>query len=222
MADGQTDTDSWATKFYPREGDGVGFDRVVFFSDAVIAIAVTLMAVEIGLPEIEDSGSAAELWHAVVHKFPMFTAYLAAFAFVAFYWRANHRFTTTLRGMSSRYIAFVMVYLGILALLPLPAGMLGHYWENPVAVVIFAVFAAAVSVWETVLFVVADRDALFIRPITAHYRRQAIVGSLTPLVGFLLSIPIAFVSTWAAIACWCVCAIVLGALVNRFLPAKAP
>ena len=222
MATEETGADPWTTNFYPREGNGVGFDRVVFFSDAVIAIAVTLMAVEIGLPEVEDGASTSALWHAVVHKFPMFAAYVAAFAWVAFYWRANHRFTATLRGMTGRYIAVVLVYLGILALLPFPAGMLGHYWDNPVAVVIFAVFAAVVSAWETMLFIVADRDQLFIRPVTPEFRRQSIIGSLTPVVGFLLSIPLAFVSTWAAIACWFICAIVLGAGVSKMLPASPP
>ena len=222
MADDRPDTDPWTTTFYPREGQGVGFDRVVFFSDAVIAIAVTLMAVEIGVPEIEDSGSASELWHAVVGKFPMFAAYVAAFAWVAFYWRANHRFTNTLRGMTGRYIVVVLVYLGILALFPLPAGMLGRYWDNPVAIVIFAVFAAVMSAWETMLFIVADRDSLFIKPVTPAFRRQSIVGSLIPVVGFLVSIPIAFISTWAAVAFWFVAAVSIGALVNRLLPADPP
>ena len=62
-----TQIDPWSRRYYPREGDGVGFDRVVFFSDAVFAIAITLMAVEIGVPEIEEPDSTHALWTAFAH-----------------------------------------------------------------------------------------------------------------------------------------------------------
>lgn len=209
--------DPWTRTFYPVEGDSRSFDRVVFFSDAVFAIALTLMAVEIGIPAISDATSTSEMWAALVDKVPQFLAYVVAFAWVGFYWRANHRFTTTLRGMSGRYIAGILVYLGLVALLPFPAGLLGEYWDNPVAVAVFALFAAALSGMEVVLFVIADRQRLFLTDITPSFRRQAIAGSLAPVVGFLVSIPFAFVSTLVAIACWVVVSVAAGWIVNRWV-----
>ena len=209
--------DPWTRTFYPVDGEDKAFDRVVFFSDAVFAIALTLMAVEIGIPEIDDPTSPAQLWTALVDKVPRLLAFVVSFAWVAFYWRANHRFTTALRGMSGRYIAAILVYLGLVALLPVPAGLLGEYWDNPVAVASFALFAALVSSMEVALFVVADRQGLFADPITPAFRRQALAGSLTPVVAFVVSIPVAFVSTIAAIACWIVLAVGLGWVVNRWV-----
>ena len=70
----------WTQNFYPR-GDGVAFDRVIFFSDAVFAIALTLAAVEIGLPEVEgDPNSVSALWDAIVGKGP---------ALVDTWWRSS-------------------------------------------------------------------------------------------------------------------------------------
>ncbi len=214
--------DPWTSRFYPRASDGTGFERVVFFCDAVFAIALTLMAVEIGVPVISDSSSAGELAEAVRDKVPNLLAFAVAFLWVAFYWRANHRFTTTLRGMTRPYIACVLVYLGLVALLPFPAGLLGEYWQNPTAVAFFAVFAACMSTMEVVLFVVADRQGMFIRPLTPAFRRQSIVGSLTPVPAFLLSIPVAFISTGAAIVSWLVLSFLLGWAVSRWLPASPP
>ncbi len=170
---------AWTRNFYPRLGDGVAFDRVVFFCDAVFAIALTLAAVEIGIPEVDARGrgvgprpcgrrfrtrspvSSGSWWRSVV---------------VAFYWRANHRFTMTLRGMDRAYVGAVILYLGLISLLPLPAAMLGEYAENPLAVTIFALYASAASGMEVVLFLVADRRGLFVAPLSAAFRRQQVLG----------------------------------------------
>ncbi|MEI8083946.1 MAG: TMEM175 family protein [Actinomycetes bacterium] len=223
MTNEAVDDDPWTQNFYPREGPSTGFDRVVFFTDAVFAISLTLVAVEIGVPELSDPDSKSELWHAIVEKSPGILAFIVAFAWVAFYWRANHRFTTTLRGMSSRYIATFLVYLAFVALLPFPAGLLGEgILTNPVGISFFAVFAACMSTMEAVLFVVADRQNLFIRPISPQFRRLQILGSLSPVPGFLISIPVAFIYPPAAYVCWIVITIALGWVLSRWLPATAP
>jgi uncharacterized membrane protein len=214
----------WNRSFYPREGNGVGFDRVVFFSDAVYAIALTLIAVEIGLPDVKgDTASPALLWEALQDKGPRIGAYVVAFVWVAVYWRANHRFTMTLRGMSSAYVGSVLLYLGFVAFLPLPAAVLGEYWDNPLAVTLFAVYGGIVSSLEVLLLWVADRQNLFLAPLSRPFFRENWMGSLTPVVAFIVSIPIAYLwSPVAAIVTWGVVAMGLGILLSRFLTAAPP
>lgn len=218
------ESSAWTRNFYPREGDGVGFDRAVFFSDAVFAIALTLAAVEIGIPEVEpdQQDSITAMWDAVQDKFPAIFGFLVAFAVVAFYWRANHAFTVTLRGMDRSYLGALIVYLGLIALLPLPAAMVGEYGQNPVAVSVFAVYASAVSGMEVVLFIVADRRNLFLAPVSPAFRRQQIIGSLSPLFVFLSSIPLAFVNAWAAMIWWLVGSIALGFVLSKVLRVAPP
>ena len=122
--------------------------------------------------------------------------------------------------MSARYIAVIVVYLGLVALLPFPAGMLGEYWQNPIAIIVFSAYAAMISTMEVVLFVVADRDGMFIAPISRKFRQLSILGSLTPVAAFVVAIPVAFVSTLAAIAAYVVVAGVLGMIVNKVFDTK--
>lgn len=206
--------DPWTTRYYPRGTPA--FERVVFFSDAVFAIALTLVAVEIGVPEIADAGSAEELWRALLEKVPSLIAFGFTFFWVAFYWRANHTFTTALAGMSRRYVTAVLLYLAFIALLPFPAATLGEYGLNPVALSFFSLFAATVSTLEVLLLVVADRGGLFTTPLTPQQRRQAVVGSLVPVVAFCVSVPLAFVSPWLALLAW-FSALPMGVLVQRRL-----
>lgn len=213
----------WDQQFYPREGHGLAFDRVVFFSDAVFAIALTLAAVEIGIPELAgDATSPGELWQELWEEAPKFAGYVVAFVWVAVYWLANHRFTATLRGVTRGYVRAVVVYLALIALLPIPASMLGEYFENPLAVAMFAIYATLVSGMEVVLFVVADRASLFPAPLTPAFRRLQVVGSLSPLPPFLLSIPVAFWSTGAAILLWFVGAVAVQLLLSRTMSAQPP
>jgi uncharacterized membrane protein len=211
----------WTRTVYPRD-DGVAFDRVVFFSDAVFAIALTLAAVEIGLPEVEgDPDSVSSLWAALAAKGPVLIAFLVAFVWVAIYWRANHRFVMTLRAMDTRYVVGTLVFLALIALLPIPAGVLGEYWNNPLAIAVFAVYASAVSGMETVLFALALRGKLFVAQPDPAFSRVQVLGSLSPIVVFLTSIPLAFISPTLAVLWWPTGAVLAGFLLGR-MPARPP
>jgi uncharacterized membrane protein len=223
QADSRSASNPWTATVYPREGSFAGFDRLINFTDAVYAIALTLAALEIGMPEIEGNpDDPAALWHATVQKGPQLAAFVVAFAWVAVYWRANHRFTATLRAISNRYTVVTLVYLAFVAVLPWPAEMLGEYWGNPVAVSIFAVFVACVSGIEVVLWQVAYADDLFLIRPSPRFKRQQMVGSSSPVVIFLLSIPLAFVSPLGAVLFWFVASTATGFVLSKVLTAQPP
>jgi uncharacterized membrane protein len=203
---------------YPR--GTAAFDRVVFFSDAVFAIALTLVAVEIGIPVVTGDGSNEELWSALVDKVPALVAFAFTFFWVGFYWRANHVFTTRLKAMSGRYVGAVLLYLAFIALLPFPAATLGEYY-NAVALSFFLAFMAIVSAMEVVLLVVADRDGLLEVPLTAVQRRFEVMGSLTPVAAAVIAIPVVFVSVQLGAVVFVGASLALGALISRLAPARA-
>jgi uncharacterized membrane protein len=189
----------------------------------VYAIALTLAALEIGLPElIGDSDNPWELWAAIVEKGPEMGAFVVAFAWVAVYWRANHKFVATLSGVSGRYTLVTLVYLAFVAVLPWPAELLGKYWGNPMTIVVFAVFAACVSGLEVVMWQVAYSDDLFgLRP-SPEFKRQQMIGASSPVVIFLCSIPLAFLSPVLAMAFWVVGSVAVGFVLGRILTAAPP
>lgn len=213
----------WTDRVYSRTSNYAGFDRLVNFTDAVYAIALTLAALEIGLPElVGDADNPWQLWEAILEKGPELGAFVVAFAWVAVYWRANHRFVATLSGVSGRYTLVTLVYLAFVAVLPWPAELLGKYWGNPMSVVVFAVFAACVSGIEVVLWQVAYSDDLFgMRP-SPTFKKQQMIGASSPVVIFLLSIPLAFLSPVLAMAFWVVGSMAVGFALSRILTAPPP
>ncbi|MFM8519965.1 MAG: TMEM175 family protein [Solirubrobacterales bacterium] len=206
-----------------ERGDGpypsgtAAFDRVVFFTDAIFAISITLAAVTIGVPEINGPVTDSSLWQALQDKSKNLLAFAFTFIWVAFYWRANHKFTHRLAEIDGRYIGTLLLYLAFIALLPVATGTLGEY-ANAVALSLFLVTVAIISSLEVVLLTVAWRDRLLAEePNRIAYRKEAI-SSLVPVAIALLSIPIAFLSVPIAFLFMGVGSVSLGLLVDRVVP----
>ena len=86
---------------YTRHGDGLEFERVAFFTDAVFAIAMTLLIVAVAVPALTDSTSGSDLLGALNDKGVEFLAFFIGFVVLGFYWLANHRFFAYLGAVSS-------------------------------------------------------------------------------------------------------------------------
>jgi uncharacterized membrane protein len=78
----------WLTPKKPHETEPApfGLDRIVFFSDAVIAIAITLMVIDIKAPE-----GVADLGPVVLELWPKYLGYFVSFCVIAHYWVGHHR-----------------------------------------------------------------------------------------------------------------------------------
>jgi uncharacterized membrane protein len=207
---------------YPRRGDNDDFGRVVYFTDAVFAIAMTLLVVEIGVPETiagdaEDPGALLE---AFADKGPLLYAFFLGCYVIGSYWMAHHRFLSWLGAVDRGFLALTVVYLSFVALLPFPTGVLGEFGQNPTSVIAFALNMGAVSTMEAVLFRHARRRGLLRQEWPEAVYRWELRASLSPVLIFVLSIPVAFVAPWLAIVMWFL-AIPLGMGLGRRRPAEA-
>jgi uncharacterized membrane protein len=178
------------------------FTRVLAFSDALFAIAMTLLVVGIGVPDLSDTDSVRELADALNDDLGAFVSFFISFAVIGRYWLAHHSFCSRLSAMDGQIIGLNLIYLMFVAFLPFPTALLGNYFENPLSIGVYAITVAAVSGMEVVLFHHAHRHALFERPLPEDVFRWGVRLSLSPVIFFVLSIPLAFVSTTLAVAAW--------------------
>jgi uncharacterized membrane protein len=189
---------------YEREGGGIGFDRVAFFTDAVYAIALTLIVVGIGVPTLTDAASTVELRDALWEQLPEFVSFAVGVFVIGNYWTAHHRFFSALRAVDGALVAITVAYVGFVAFLPFPISLVGAYDQNPMSVVLFAANLAAVSCAETLLLWRAWHGDLLTVRLTQPFYRWLLAMSFQAVPVFLLSIPIAFVDPWLAIGFWAV------------------
>jgi uncharacterized membrane protein len=88
---------------------GNEIERTVFFSDAVFAIAITLLALEIRLPDVADDPTA--LQEALIGLWPKFFSFLISFWFVGNYWVAHHRVFHYIRAYDRRLLLINLLFL---------------------------------------------------------------------------------------------------------------
>jgi uncharacterized membrane protein len=203
---------------FPRGSEE--FSRVLAFSDGMFAIAMTLLVVGIGVPALSDGSSESDLLDAYDDLKHEVLSFFISFAVIGRYWVAHHQFFRLLRAMDYGLVWLNVVYLGFIAFLPFPTALIGNYFENAVAVGSYAVAVAVVSGMEVVLFRRAYRAGLIRGDMPETVYRWGVLSSSLPVAFFLLSVPIAFLSTAAAALCWFLPA-VGGLLLNRSQPAEA-
>lgn len=89
-------------------------ERLAFFSDAVFAIAITLLVIEFRVPHITKETTATELWHEVVDMKYKLLSILLSFAIISNYWLKHHLLFKHIHNYNK-----VVLRLNLLALLPI-------------------------------------------------------------------------------------------------------
>jgi uncharacterized membrane protein len=182
----------------PYERGTEEFSRVVYFSDAVFAIAMTLLVAGIDVPVARGESLGDRL----LDEKGQIVAFFVSFAVIGYYWVAHHRLLSLTQRVDRTFIVTNLLYLALIAFLPFPTALMGADPDTAVAVALYACVSAFASGLETVLFSLLRRaDALRVS-LTAQQYRQWIVASCIPVVVFAVSIPIALVSPMVAMLSW--------------------
>ena len=96
-----------------ESGSGAGkeLDRIVFFSDAVFAIAITILVLDIRVPDIPEGRVAAELPAQILTLGPKYLSYVISFLVLAVYWQAHHRVSKHIRGYDGTLVWLNFLFL---------------------------------------------------------------------------------------------------------------
>jgi len=200
---------------------GEGTDRLQFFSDAVFAIAMTLLVVEITVPVLKDP-TDGELWSALLGEWERFFAYALSFAVIGISWMGHHRRFRLIRRYDGGLIRINLLLLLLVAFVPFPTSLISEYGSLVPAAVSYAATVAAIGLVQMWTWAYAYRRRLTEESVTPELFRYVVrTQAVTPAV-FLLSIPIAFLvggywPLWFWILSW-----PLGAIVGRWEPKARP
>ena len=175
-----------------QRGAGLEFGRVAAFNDAVFAIALTLLVLDLHLPHLHHARSVSDFIHALGKILPDLISFAIAFSVIGQNWIRQHRFYGDLSTVDSRFLSLNVVYLACIALVPFPTSVISQYVDNPMAFTMFAVVLSAVAATDALLVAYAQPARLVREPWTASQYRFAVREALAPIALFLGTIPLAF------------------------------
>ena len=93
-------------------------ERMVFFSDAVFAIAITLLVIEIHAPEFPRGTSDLAHIQALANLVPNFVGFAVSFAVIGMFWMGHHRAFSLAAHYSPRVLGWNLTLLGMIAFMP--------------------------------------------------------------------------------------------------------
>lgn len=105
-------------------------ERIAFFSDAVFAIAITLMIVEVHPPAFPADATDRESMIAFLHLVPQIAAVIGSFLLIGIYWRRHHQLFGFLKDYSNRLITLNLFVLLSVIFIPLSTGLIAANWEH--------------------------------------------------------------------------------------------
>jgi uncharacterized membrane protein len=185
------------------EDNSRSLDRILALSDGVFAIALTLLVLNIEVPEIPEYLVAEELPGALLDLWPKFLSYLLSFVVIIFYWIAHHSIFGLIKDHDRVLIWLNSLFLLCVAFLPFPTALLGEYGDQQLVVVIYA---GSLTITRLLLslvwWYVSGRPHLAnIDTDPSTMRACGIRAWVIPLI-FLVSIAITFFSVTAAVYSW--------------------
>jgi len=166
-------------------------NRLEAFSDGVIAIIITIMVLELHVPQGTDLSALKELC-------PVFLSYVLSFIYVGIYWNNHHHMFQAVERVSGGILWANLHLLFWLSLFPFATGWVGenHLAATPVAVYGFVLLMAgtAYKILQQTIIARQGRDSVLARAVGGDWK-----GILSPLC-YLAAIPLAFVNVSISIS----------------------
>lgn len=114
-------------------GSGLSKHRLEALSDGIFAVAMTLLVIELKLPEGAHLRHDAELLRALAGMTGKFIAWIVSFAVLALYWHSHQRLFHHVKKVDGRLVALSLFFLATASLLPFASALSGQFVKEPIA-----------------------------------------------------------------------------------------
>lgn len=183
-----------------RAGSPLGTNRIEAFSDGVFAVAITLLVLNLQVPQLAASVVSRELPHTLFELWPKLLSYALSFVIVGIYWVGHHN-TFHYIIQSDRILLWINLLLMMcIVFIPFPTALIGQYPEQQISVVIYASTLVITGlVLQLLWWYATSSKHLVDREIDPYLVQRATRRNVTAPLIYLLAIGISFLSVEASL-----------------------
>jgi len=167
-------------------------ERVVTLSDGVFAIVLTILVLEIAVPEGLSEQSLRQVLESLR---PTLVAWVISFLITAMFWVVHRDLFSRVKTVNRDLVWLNLLFLLPVSLIPFAASVLGKYPDEPVALHLYGVVMIAATVMRTVLYwYVIRRPALLWPDVVPERSGLVLTIAASPIVVYALAMAVAAVS----------------------------
>lgn len=178
--------------------------RLEALSDGIFAIVVTLLVLELKIPETSKDATNLEIWNELFHLFPKLLSWIVSFGIVIVIYLNHHRLFNQIRHISKTLFWINSYLLLCVSLIPFPTALMGENPLNKLAVSFYGLVMTLMSFGFVFirLYLIKNKN-LLLKNINQNKFRKSIWQSflLGPLI-YLLAIILAWVNIYFAFICF--------------------
>lgn len=172
-------------------------ERFVFFSDAVVAIAITLLALDLPVPATTDSTTNGQLLHALGAQWPSYLAFFISFFVIGNHWASHRRVFKHAEHVNATVTSLNLLWLLMVVLTPFASRLLASDGAFGIRFTLYALIQIIAVVCLAQTSRELRRSRLLRRdPSRADLRRDR-VRTIIVIGAFIVSIPVSFATHWA-------------------------
>ena len=177
----------------------MSLNRFEAFSDGVFAIAMTLLVVDLKMPELAQS-TPAEAVSRLLAIWPQVLSYVTSFSVIGVIWLNHHTLFHFLKRVDRATLILNLALLLCVAFIPYVTAIMGHYSHlQPVVVFFGLVLALTGAVYNGLWFYIVRRYIIPERLLRREYLRVASIRiGLWPLV-YVFAAALSLINTWLSI-----------------------
>ncbi len=189
----------------PEDDDLPSVARLLSLTDGVVAIALTLLVLQLAVPTgVVPPNSASKLATALFkeHSGDNFISYAISFYVIAQFWLVHHRVFRHVAGHHEGLAWWNFAFLFTITIMPFTSNLLGDYASNPLAVDLFAINLLLASLATQAVSLFGERWGLLSETATPELIRAGRMRAVVVAVVISASIGLAWVNTDIAKYCW--------------------
>lgn len=180
-----------------HENTALSFERILFFSDAVFAIVITLLVLELKAPHIERASYTEEaMRHELLELLPKFLGFVYSFFIVGLLWIEHHRIFRFIVDWDFGLVARNLLFLLFVAFIPFPTALFSENYYSRTAFILYAAsFALAALgklwVWR---YAVSRRKEMIAKDVDDELIKQISRRSWAVPIVCVIAIALSFVA----------------------------